>query len=175
MLWKAKQVLNRVILNEMNEIKTAWERYIAELPPDQNALNRAAFHLLRQGQAPSVSQLAEILDLPEAQCRSLIKVMLAIGSVTIDDDRITGAGGLSIVPTFHQITLADIQLYCWCALDTLGIPAALAEDADITSEDGQSGNKLRLRFEAGRLVDFPNPLRLQLAPPDQTRLLCGGT
>lgn len=157
------------------DIKTTWERYIAEIPPNQKAISRAAFHLLRQGEVPLISQIAGILDLPEAQYRSLLKVMSAKGSVTIDEDRITGAGGLSTVPTLHQIILKGIQLYCWCALDTLGIPAALAEDADITSADGQSGNRLRLRFEAGRLVDSPHPLRLQLAPPDQTRLLCGGT
>jgi hypothetical protein len=32
-----------------------------------------------------------------------------------------------------------------------------------------------MHFEVGHLVNPPHPLHLQLAPPDQTRLLCGGT
>lgn len=157
------------------DIRTAWERYVAEVPPDENAINRTAFHLLRRGEALSVSEVAGILDLTDERCRTLLETMSAKGSVTINEDLITGAGGLSIVPTSHQMKLKGVQLYCWCALDTLGIPAALAEDAEITSVDGLSGGQMKLRFEAGQLVETPHPFYLQLAPPDQARLLCGGT
>lgn len=157
------------------DVKTAWERYVAEVPSDEKAVSKAAFHLIRQGRIPSISEISEVLDFSEGQCRSLLEAMSSKGSVTIDEDRITGAGGLTIVPTEHQIILEGIPLYCWCALDTLGIPSVLAEDATVICDDNQSDEFLRLRFEAGRLVDFPRPLLLQLAPPDRTRLLCGGT
>ena len=157
------------------DVRTVWERYVTEAPPEENAINRTAFHLLRRGQAPSISEIARILDLTDARCRTLLKTMSDKGSVTINDDLVTGASGLSIVPTSHQLQLKGVQLYCWCALDTIGIPAALAEDAEINSVDGLTGEHLKLRFEAGRLVETPHALWLQLAPPDQARLLCGGT
>lgn len=157
------------------DIKTAWEKYVADVPSDENAINRVAFHLLRRGEAPSISEVAGILDLKITRCRELLEAMSAKGSVTVEEDIVTGAGGLSVVPTSHQINLKGVQLYCWCALDTLGIPAALAEDAEITTVDGLRGDQINLRFEAGHLVEAPHPLYLQLAPPDQARLLCGGT
>ncbi len=157
------------------DIRTRWERYVADVPPDESAINKTAFHLLRRGKAPSISEVAGNLGLKITRCRALLEAMSAKGIVTVDEDLVTGAGGLSVVPTSHQMNLKGVRLYCWCALDTLGIPAALAEDAEITSVDGLKGGQMNLRFEGGHLVEAPHPLYLQLAPPDQTRLLCGGT
>ncbi|MDA8080321.1 MAG: organomercurial lyase [Actinomycetota bacterium] len=157
------------------DIRTAWERYVANVPSDENAINRVAFHLLRRGEAPSISEVAGILDLTIKKCQELLEAMSAKGSVTVEEDIVTGAGGLSVIPTSHQINLKDVRLYCWCALDAIGIPAALAEDAEITTVDGFRGDQIHLRFEAGHLIEAPPSLYLQLAPPDQARPLCGGT
>ena len=101
--------------------------------------------------------------------------MAGNGSVTLEDGLITGVGGLSSTPTMHRLVLDGVELYCWCALDTLGIPAALVADASIVSPDTNGGNPIALRFERGRLAQATEKILLQLAPPDQARLLCGGT
>ena len=169
-------VENTVLVGEPTlDIKLAWERYTAELPPEQTAISRVIFHQLCLGRAPAISEIGDTLHQSVKECTTLLKAMVANGTVTMKDDLVTGTGGLSVVPTSHHLRLNGIQLYCWCALDTLGIPSALSENAEITSVDGINGRAVNLHFESGRLTQAPYPLQLQLFPPDQTRLLYGGT
>ena len=156
-------------------IKKAWERYVAEVPPDQNEITRTSFSLLRRGEMPSISQVANTLGRSRSEIESLLMQMADTGSVTVEKGRITGVGGLSSTPTLHRLVLDGVQLYCWCALDTLGIPTALVADAFIVSPDANGGSPIALQFERGRLAEAPEKILLQLAPPDQARLLCGGT
>jgi alkylmercury lyase len=156
-------------------IKKAWDRYVAEMPPDHNEITRTSFNLLRRGEMPSVSRVANALGRSKSEIESLLMQMAGNGSVTVEEGCITGVGGLSSTPTLHRLVLDGVKLYCWCALDTLGISAALVADASIVSPDANGGSPIALQFEKGRLAETPEKILLQLAPPDQARLLCGGT
>lgn len=156
-------------------IKEAWERYVNEMPLLQKELTRAAFQQIELGVSPSIFDLSLAIDKPIGEVVNEIHTMASAGMVTLEEDRITGAGGLTVTPTSHKIVLNGVPLYCWCALDTIGIPAALEADATVASVDALSGNKLTLSFEKGRLAQHDENLFLQLTPPSQARLLCGGT
>jgi alkylmercury lyase len=59
---------------------------------------------------------------------------------------ITGAHGLTLAPTRHHLVLAGVDLHTWCALDAIGIPAAVDTDAEIATRcgwcDGQPADLL---------------------------------
>lgn len=60
------------------------------------------------------------------------------------DNTIVGTLGLSLNETSHHFTVNGKQLYTWCALDTLFLPALLDRPASIESESPVSKTKIRL-------------------------------
>lgn len=56
---------------------------------------------------------------------------------------IVGAG-LTLVPTPHRFELDGVQLYTWCALDTLIFPIVLGRAARVTSTCATTGAPIRL-------------------------------
>jgi alkylmercury lyase len=69
---------------------------------------------------------------------------------------IVGMLGLSLNKTGHRFTLDGRQLFTWCALDTLFLPALLGQPARVGSESPVSGARVRLTVHPGR-VDAVDP------------------
>jgi Alkylmercury lyase len=60
----------------------------------------------------------------------MVRALSAAGRLELDDDGILVAvHGLVARPTAHRIEHARGSIHTWCALDAIGIPAALALDA----------------------------------------------
>lgn len=145
------------------------------MPHAQNRIVKEAFHRIRRGESPAISEIAHTLRMSPNEISNHLQIMLEHGSITLEEESITGAGGLSTTVTPHQLRLDGVDLFCWCALDTLGIPSALGSNASVSSPYASNGEIAKLEFEKGRLTKAPTGIFLQLAPPSQARLLCGGT
>jgi Alkylmercury lyase len=80
------------------------------------------FVALWRGERPNVSDLCHDAATVEAFVQG--------GRLELDDQGVVvGVHGLTARPTAHLIEHAGGEVHTWCALDAIGIPAALAIDA----------------------------------------------
>src|SRR6266849_4107329 len=89
-------------------------------------LCRAAFNAILGGELPMLSELAK-----SASASSQDVEQLAGRDLLIDENgRVVAAHCLSAVPARqHRLTLRSRHFWTWCAIDALGIPVGLGEDA----------------------------------------------
>lgn len=156
-------------------LRAAWDEWEVSRPTAERALSRAAFRALVNGWAPTVAELAPMAGLSPDLLTSTLETMVAQGLATVDETRITGIGGLSLVPAPHALEWQGRTYWTWCALDAIGIPMALGGHARVTSRIALDGTPIVLRFDAGVWNDPDPTLGIQLAEPSLARPLCGGT
>lgn len=93
----------------------------------------AGFHALWEGRAPMLAELAAGADsatLDEAVARLREGGRIEVAS----DGRLLAVHGLTRRPTRHRIEHRGGSVNTWCALDAIGIPAALGIDAQAMTE-----------------------------------------
>jgi len=94
----------------------------------------AAFQAIYRGETPSVPELAEQLGVAVEEAQSALDQLVGRGLATADEHgRLTGSHGLTLSPTDHRLIFALGVRYVWCAIDAVGIPAALQADANVAS------------------------------------------
>lgn len=126
--------------------------------------------LLVDGEPVTVEQLAE------AAGRSVDDVRAGLAAVpdTEYDDhgRIVGQV-LTLRPTVHRFTVAGEELYAWCALDTLFLPALLDRPARIESASPASGEPIRITVDPTTGVTNVEPTTavVSLVNPEQMALV----
>ncbi len=155
-----------------------WREYLSQRSEAEMAIVRVAFESIRGGNPFPVSRLADSVDVQGQSLVDLVGRMAALGLITLSpvEDTITGANGLSVVPSRHQLLLNGVELYAWCALDAVGIPAALDADARVESRCGSSGDPLSFEFQSGRLARASHPdAMVWVLPPEAGRSVCGDT
>jgi alkylmercury lyase len=122
-----------------------------EMPSDlAQHIRRAAFDRLRTGHPLPLDDLIHQLDVSPDQVAAALEALAGTGLVEQDPTgAITSAHGLTLAPTQHHLVLDDIELWTWCALDAVGIPAALETDAQVATPCGSCGRPLTLTMSAG--------------------------
>ncbi len=133
------------------------ERFLASFSPEENALSRHAFRALLDGQSATVAELPAALGLPPAVVEAAVENLTNRGTMVVESDtgRIVGVRGLSLVEANHRFTLEGRQFYAWCAVDAVGIPAALGADARVDSRCHHCRAPLALELKGG-MVEAPD-------------------
>jgi len=122
----------------------------ASLSPLEKRVRTAAFWSIYRGEMPSDVDLATTLTVPTEEVRTAVQQLLDRGLATVDEaGRLTGSHGLSLSPSDHRVTFDVGQRYVWCAVDAVGIPAALGVDAEVTSRCFFCGEPVALAIEKG--------------------------
>ncbi len=152
-----------------------WDQWERDRLPAERALTQAAFRALLTGQTPTVGELAPIGAFSADTLLATLETMVDQGLATVDGDQITGIGGLSLVPAPHALQWNGRPYWTWCALDAVGIPAALGKSATVSSRIVPKGDAVTLRFEDGVWQHPDRTLGIRLAEPDRARPLCVGT
>lgn len=141
------------------EIATVTADRRQQLPAPVRALYRQILqHFADAGDAPAPETFREWaadvgVDPGEALAR-LVKADLA--EADTDTGRILGAYPFSAASRGHQVAIGGgptVQAYC--AVDALGIPAMLDQDADITSRDPHTGAEIRIQVRSGQATCAP--------------------
>lgn len=158
-----------------DRLLTAWEDWERARPRDERALTRAAFHRLLTGQATGLAVLSAALGLPDATMAETVRSMVVQGLATADGERVTGVGGLSVVAAPHALTWNGRSYWTWCALDAIGIAAAIGGTVVVHSRTEPAGEAVQLTFEDGMWMDPDPQLGIRLTEPQVARPLCGGT
>jgi len=124
--------------------------------PREEAVRRLAFRILRRGEVAGPAAIAQGANLLVEEVDEALRSLASGGRVELDaDGRVVGSAGLTLLPTPHRLTLGGVPLHTWCAIDAIGIPAALAEDALATTSCPRCGRELRIEFERGRRASEP--------------------
>jgi hypothetical protein len=131
-------------------------------------VSHAAFRSILAGVAPDVADIAASSSLSGAEVERVIRRLVADGRMTAaaGSVTITGAGGLSLVESRHEMLFDGRRFWGWCALDAVGIPAALGIDAEVLSRCADTGEPVRIEIRQGRLaISEPASLAIALLPP----------
>ncbi|MBI3648635.1 MAG: alkylmercury lyase [Actinobacteria bacterium] len=124
--------------------------------PREEAVRRLAFRILRRGEVASSAAIAKGTGFSVGEVDDALRSLASGGQVELDTDgRVVGSAGLTLLPTSHRLTLGGVALYTWCAIDAIGIPAALDQDALATTSCPQCGRELWIEFERGRPASEP--------------------
>jgi alkylmercury lyase len=115
----------------------------------------AGFVALWRGERVMVAELCDDPAVIDAQLRA--------GRVEVDDAGVVlGVHGLTARATRHRIERGNSIVQTWCALDAIGIPAALAIDATAATSCPTCGTELKVVLRGGEPVDTADALRLWL-------------
>lgn len=134
---------------------------------DRFHISYAAFRSILNGHAPTPDELSRMTPLQTDETRELIGKMIDEGRLRLDQnqDRVIGAGGLSLEPARQSLTIGDRTFGTWCALDAVGIPAGLDVDAVVEATCDDTGDPVRIEISAGTItVQSLDPLWITLVP-----------
>lgn len=153
---------------DFETVRKAWLDMKAGMDPDQARFLDGAFHAIVRGAPVPLDEARRELGLPPARFDEALHSLLDAGLLTLDASgrRIDGAKGLSLAPSRHTLFLGERRFFTWCALDAVGIPAALGADARVASATEDDSGPVAIRFERGRPRDMaPQDLRISIPPP----------
>jgi len=104
----------------------------ASADPVVAAARRRAFTTLLDDQPMTAAQLADAVGISRAEVERALAKLQTGGALEVDDrGRVIGVHGLTRRRTRHAIITSQRTWYTWCALDAIGIPAALRLDAAV--------------------------------------------
>lgn len=132
-----------------------WIAFKDRIDAETYALGRIAFEVIAQGRPPTIRQMVGTLGRSADDIRRAADRLAKMGLLTMAEPggRITGSFGLTVDETEYQIDMNGHRLFAWCALDAVGIPAALGANATVTAPVAGRRQPLQLRFADGRIHD----------------------
>jgi alkylmercury lyase len=138
-------------------MKESFRQYIEQFGSLLNELGRNGSekvyaHLLK-GESLSASLFAELLHVNMEEAEKII----ASYAEVIDEGRIAGFLGLSLVPTPHKLMVKGKALYTWCAMDAIILPQLLLLEALIESVDPLNGQRIQLSVNED-FLDWTDPV-----------------
>ncbi len=135
-----------------------------DLPDDVLAVRRVAFSALRDGERLRPEQLSLRTGLDRDAVNAALRWLHDAGLVERDDEGcVIGIAGLTLASTTHRLVLDGQSLHTWCAIDAVGIPAALSLDAQLTTSCAHCGAMLSVRIDRGE-PPASSPLRGWIPP-----------
>jgi alkylmercury lyase len=162
----------------MDEVRRIVELINTEKTTEEQAVCEAAFLAILDGQDINAAELAAALGLPAPEVDRLFESLIDRGMAVIDPDRgrVVGSWGLSSVPTAHRLRIRGRDLYAWCALDAIGVPAGLGENATIGSACHQCEAPILVEMTTGQVSHAePVDVRLWLTAGEVGRSVVGFT
>jgi hypothetical protein len=152
----------------MSEEQGNLEFVFADLTGDELAICRAALHAILRGEAVDRGGLVAATGFTSNKVGALLEGLSKRGLVVVEPNsgRVVGSWGLSLPPTEHRLNIRGRELHAWCALDAVGIPAGLGEDATIASRCHLCGARLNVAMVDGCVS--------HVAPTDARLLMIAG-
>lgn len=105
--------------------------------------SRQILQLLAEGQPVTPERLAEGSGQPLEFIRTTFAALQNCGCEFNEQGALIG-DALTLTPTRHRFRVKNHDLYAWCALDTLFLPALINQTGEITSTCLQTGALIHL-------------------------------
>ncbi|MEE8061337.1 MAG: organomercurial lyase [Gemmatimonadales bacterium] len=155
----------------MNDERTRQlvDRIVAVRPTETNEerlVGLTLYRLLAKGSPITAADLAEALSLTPDEAAWMID-LFADFLQRNEDGEVVGFGGLSVVPTEHAFNIPGVNLYTWCAWDTLFIPEIIGKTAEVVSQSPVTGRTIKLTISPDGITSAdPEGTALSLVVPD---------
>lgn len=128
------------------------KQHYDKLTAKEKAIRRIAFFRILDGNRTTINELSIKSGLSETEVMKTVIGLKEVGTLVLDDEGvIVGSHGLSLVPTEHSLVINNHNLYTWCAVDAIGIPAALDFDAKISSKCAQCHVPIKIDMVKGNI------------------------
>lgn len=149
------------------------EAFLRSFSSDEVAVTRAAFQELLRGRATRVDNVARVLGLPASVVETAVARLIERGMMGRDAETgdIVAARGLSLTKTPHTLMLDGHHIHAFCAIDAVGIPAALRLDARAESGCHLCGVPLTISFADGIVTEASPGIVIWATERDLTRPL----
>ncbi len=116
-----------------------------------------ARYYIEQGFFPSEETISKELNSDLKTLNEILHSARDKGMLTFDNEnKITGAYGVSSLPTSHSFFINDRRIHVWCAIDSLGIPLVLNENTEIQSKCRYCKEPISIVIHGNNLEKF-NP------------------
>jgi hypothetical protein len=149
------------------------ERFLESFSPEEVAVMQRAFRAILDGRPVTVGELPAVVSLPPGVVEAAVGRLTERGLIAVKPEtgQIVGARGLSLTETSHRLFLGGQLRYAFCAVDAVGIPAALGTAATIESRCHHCQTPLRLTVKDGVVIEAPQGMVIWAAERDLTRSL----
>lgn len=104
---------------------------------------------LLDGAPLAAAEIAELSGLPLTDIEGGIHALISAGRIDLDEERVVGVGGLTLNTTVHALRLPNAEMHTWCALDAVGIPAALGLTATVETRCAQCDERIAVDVADG--------------------------
>lgn len=122
-------------------------------------IRRQAFHSILADEPVDAASIGRATGENEQAVAGTLERLAAKGAARLDAERrVVGIGGVSLEPSRHRMRLGEKDLYTWCAIDAVGIPAALERDAEVRTSCPHCSADIVITIEAGRARSDLDPL-----------------
>lgn len=124
-----------------------WDSENNAIPPEDSTLPARLeiliYRALAQGQPVSAARLASLANVPVEITNIVFEQGKDRGGEWDDEGRLLG-NVLTLIPTQHRFRVNGNQLYTWCSLDAMHLPALLGQTAEVESTDPVTGEAIHL-------------------------------
>jgi alkylmercury lyase len=130
------------------------------LPPPLRQLHQHILrHFAEHATAPEPGRLGEWAHHLDIELDTGLAQLLSVDLVEADSAtaQVLGAYPFSAIPRGHTVQLAGgPTIEAYCAIDALGIPAMLNRDVEISSQDPDTGEPIRVTVTNGQASWHPD-------------------
>ncbi|MGB1585776.1 MAG: organomercurial lyase [Thermoplasmatota archaeon] len=142
-------------------VLAAWKELRHGMRLDGLTFARRAFDAILDGVPMTIEETAAAVGATEQQAADFVDFFQRAGLMNLDGQTIVGSLGLTTQKTEYDVCINGRDLHVWCALDAVGIPAALHADAQV-----RVASFVDLDIHHGKLREAkPSSLRISLASP----------
>jgi len=156
------------------DVIQAWSSQNDGVPREQIAfsvrLQIQAIRALAEGHPVSAQRLSADLGLPVEQVEAIIRQLGSTGVEVDSEGRLVGVV-LTLNPTPHRFRVKGNDLYAWCALDTLFLPAYLEETAQVESMCPVTGEVIHLTITPTGVASY-SPGSTVISIIDPSKVSC---
>lgn len=131
----------------LEELERAWIELHDATPPAAQRLRVWAFREILHGRTPTIARASTELKFTLTQATEVLATLREAGLLTARDGTITGSMGLTTETTQHELALEGRRLHVWCALDAVGMPAALQKPAHVASRTADTARPVQLEYD----------------------------
>jgi alkylmercury lyase len=157
----------------MTDFLSTIDEFLASFTTEEHVVTRVVFRSLLEGRGIRPEVVAATLGTSLTAIERAVDDLIERGTLERDADsgELMGARGLSLVETPHRLTFDGQRLYAFCAVDAVGIPAALRVDARVESLCHVCGTRVTLALAGGTVIDASPGAVIWAAERDLARSL----
>lgn len=124
---------------------------LSQIPKEASMLRREVFRAFRRNLRVTITSLAATTGLSQRVVRDVVDALVSVGAAELDGkERVIGMHGLTTRSTRHRLVLDGVALHTWCAIDAVGIPAAVEVDAIVRTTCEHCGELAEIEIRGGR-------------------------